>query len=155
VVNLKKFQAKPNKTIQEHNDELLESLNSLKILGYVADDIYNLLEITCKYHDYGKINDEFQKRVNSKKYLKFDNNKEVAHNVLSVCFVEREEFKTEEDYLKVCYAILNHHHNTDNYAEIDDKEYLIKDFVKKFDVNRIRRSLKNRMIRMKGNPEAS
>ena len=51
--------AKPNKTIREHTDELLLSLDRLKEFNYVDERLYGLMKKACEYHDYGKINDEF------------------------------------------------------------------------------------------------
>lgn len=121
--------AKSDKTIYEHNNELLAALKTLSRLGYLNDRYYELLEKCCKYHDYGKINDEFQRRVSSSKRLKFDEHKEVAHNVLSLCFIYEEDFDSIEDYYLVCFAVLNHHHYVDNFAEARNKEELIQQFI--------------------------
>lgn len=127
MVDLNKL-AKPNKSIREHTDDLLDSLSVLKDLNYVDENLYELLKLACEYHDYGKVNDEFQKRVTSEKKIFFDNAKEVAHNVLSLCFINENNFDNVESYYKVCYAVLNHHHNTDNYEEIYKKNELINIF---------------------------
>jgi len=146
--------AKPDKTIREHTDDLITSLNTLNKLGYANGRICDIVKRCCEYHDYGKINDEFQKRVKSDHHEFFDNNKEVAHNVLSLCFIEEEKFNCQDDFHKACYAILNHHHNTDNFREIDDKSLLIDKFIEQFGGKKINRSLKNKLIKIKTDPEA-
>ena len=92
MIDLNK-KAKPNKTIREHTDDLLANLEKLKDFNYIDEKLYELMKITCEYHDYGKINNEFQKRVKSRAKINFDNSKEVAHNVLSLCFLNKENFR--------------------------------------------------------------
>ena len=59
-MDLSKFSAKPDKTIREHTDDLLNNLEFLSDLGYInKESIYNLTKIACEYHDYGKANREF------------------------------------------------------------------------------------------------
>ena len=55
---------KENKTVREHTDDLLNNLEFLNDLGYInKESIYNLTKIACEYHDYGKVNREFQNRI--------------------------------------------------------------------------------------------
>ncbi|MDA3884078.1 MAG: CRISPR-associated helicase Cas3' [Candidatus Delongbacteria bacterium] len=131
MINLNKL-AKPYKTIREHTDDLLNSSRILENLGYIDDETYKLLDICCEYHDYGKINDEFQKRVKSKVKTNFDSTTEVAHNVLSLLFINVDMFCSRDDYLFACYSIMNHHHHTNNLIEYDSKKILIEEFKKKF-----------------------
>jgi len=140
-MDLNNYLAKPNKTVREHTNDLLQHAETLKKLGYLNEPLYELLQICCEYHDYGKINDEFQKRVSSEGKARFDTSKEVAHNVLSLCFVNKEDFENNEDYHRICYAILNHHHHTDNFAEVRDKKELIKAFIDQHGGNKIKRGL--------------
>jgi len=127
----KKF-AKRKITIREHADDLLKCAKKLWQLGYLDAHIYKLLKICCEYHDYGKMNDEFQKRVSSLKRFLFDDSKEVAHNVLSLCFLYKDQFESLEDYHRTCYAVLNHHHYTNNFDEVRKKRELIKAFADQF-----------------------
>ena len=154
MVDLAKFLAKPFKTIREHTDELLESVEVLNEFSYIDKKNYELLKIACEYHDYGKINDEFQKRVKSTKKLIFDTEKEVAHNVLSLCFLNKKEFENPEDFYMIAYAILNHHHHTNNFNEIAEKEDLIKQFIDKFDGRKIKSRLVDSLFEMKNNKNA-
>ena len=79
---IKEKNAKPNKTIEKHILDLLEVLDLLLELGYInKGKIYELVEKACIYHDLGKLNKEFQKRVNGKN-LRFNEDKEVVHNIL-------------------------------------------------------------------------
>lgn len=75
--NLNSYSAKPNETILEHINNLLNSLKILVDLKYIKDErIIKLIEKSCYYHDFGKANDEFQKRIKDKT-LKFDETKEM------------------------------------------------------------------------------
>lgn len=153
MIDLNKY-AKPNKTIREHTNDLLDNLEVLNKLKYVNERDYKLLSLCCEYHDYGKINDEFQKRVRSDGRIKFDDSKEVVHNVLSLCFIKRESFKNIDDYYKVCYAILNHHHYTDNSREITNKRDLIFDFVKVYGGSKIGKRIADEIEEQKNDNQA-
>ena len=114
--------AKPDKTIKQHTDELLVQLDLLKDYGYIKDNhIYMLAKEACINHDIGKVNDYFQKRVNSEngKKLKFNLDKEVPHNILSGFMMSQEDFDNEKDYAIVLHAVINHH----NYVDVCDYVY--------------------------------
>ena len=133
--------AKPNETIEEHTQNLLNEFERLTKIYFLDTELIENIKKACKYHDYGKVNDRFQERVVSNKKKKFDGNIEVAHNVLSLCFIKKEEFESKEDFYRVCYAVLNHHHHTDNFREIREKTELIEEFAKKFESNKIKKML--------------
>lgn len=106
--------AKKNETIQQHYKKLLQCLEVLKNIGYINDDrLYSLCQKACIYHDYGKVNPEFQKRVHSALKLKFDEDKEIAHNILSMFFIDKSEFE-DKDYLMLLFAVGFHH----NYCDV-------------------------------------
>lgn len=131
----KKF-AKPNKTIKEHTDDLLNVLDLLLNLGYIKDEkIYKLVKMACIYHDIGKINEEFQFRVKNVKKIPFNDEKEIPHNVLSLFFMKDELFDDEDDYFRVASAVVNHHDYCNVYRTIDRKETLIKKLLNNFDYN--------------------
>src|SRR3712207_1414835 len=86
--------AKPDKTIKEHTLELLEVLNLLLHLGYIKNDnIYELVEKACIYHDLGKLNTEFQKRVTGEN-IKFNENKE-----------DRKSTRLNSSHANISYAV--------------------------------------------------
>ena len=147
--------AKPDKTIKQHTEELLKCLDLLLELGYIKKgEIYNLVEIACIYHDLGKLNYEFHKRVKSKT-LKFNEDKEVVHNVLSLYFIDSKMFTTEADYLKVAHSVLNHHSYGNVFEILNEKEELIKSLVKDFNIYKIKRSIKTKLVKKEliNNPE--
>lgn len=104
------YYAKPDKTIREHYEDLLYQADILKKLGYIKNEhIDYLLKKACKWHDTGKATDVFEKRVHNPR-LHFDEAKEIAHNILSVYYLDKDEFNEEtEDYLVVACCILFHH----------------------------------------------
>lgn len=154
-MDLSLYKAKPNKTIRQHTDELLKNLDVLQKLNYIKDQhIYELAKIACEYHDYGKANREFQKRIVSN--TKFDENTEVAHNVLSLYFIDKNEFENIEDYYKVGFAVLNHHNYCDNLRTIENKQSkeLIKNLLSDFEVNVVKRSTTTKLKEITKNQEA-
>ena len=135
MVNLNEYLAKPNKTIQEHTEDLLKKLEILKNIGYIKNErIYKLSKKACEFHDLGKVNDSFQKRVKPTdgKKMKFNEEREVCHNVLSLCFFGKQDFEDEQDYFCVAYAVLNHHDYGNSFNIIDKKKELINKLISKF-----------------------
>ena len=110
IKDLYDYLAKPDKTIGEHVEDLIFRANILRKLGYIKDiHIYNLLIQACKGHDLGKANKEFLKRILNPK-LHFDETKEISHNILSVYYLDKNEFdENTDDYLIVACCILFHH----------------------------------------------
>lgn len=102
--------SKPKETIREHTDKLIECANILRKIYELDDSIYSLLIKACEYHDYGKDNAEFQKRI--AKGYRFNPNQEIPHNLLSVYFIDENDFSNAEDYYRVFYAVLYHHIHT-------------------------------------------
>lgn len=157
-MDIKNYMAKnnPKKTLEEHTNDLLSSLEIMNDLGYIRDkDIYNLAKKACYYHDFGKVNDEFQKRVKSEKKLKFNKEKEVFHNILSLYFINSEDFEDEEDYYRICHAVLNHH----NYCEdpilyIRENKQLIQSTLEKFPIFKVKQSQLNKISRKKDDEKA-
>ncbi len=135
ILNLNEYLAKPDKTIKEHISDLLNALEILKNMGYIKRDrIYKLSKKACELHDLGKANDMFQKRVKSNegKRIKFNEENEVCHNVLSLCFFSKQSFENEQDYICVAHAVLNHHDYGDPLVILYEKKDLIKKLISKF-----------------------
>lgn len=109
------YYAKPDKTLAQHNEELHIQKKKLIDLGYINDNkIIELLEYSIEFHDIGKINPEFQVRVKENK--KFDISKEVAHNILSIHFIDKKDYDDKNDFESIAYAVFYHHRfgNGDN-----------------------------------------
>ena len=141
---LNKSLAKPDQTIREHTDALKSQASLLKQLEYISSDVlYHDLLSACEYHDYGKANSEFQKRI--KNHKRFDPSKEVPHNVLSMYYVDKNSCN---DYVSVCFAVLYHHYHSKSPLDIleDDKE-LIKKFLSEFEENINRRFVAGKRLK--------
>ena len=111
-MDTKKYLAKPNESIFEHVEKLKMHAENFYKLGYLSEDEYLLLIKCCEYHDLGKANPEFQNRILSK--TKFNEDKEIYHNILSSFFVKPEDFN-KEDFLTILAITLFHH----AYMDID------------------------------------
>ncbi|MBQ7522295.1 MAG: CRISPR-associated endonuclease Cas3'', partial [Clostridia bacterium] len=97
----------PKETIREHTDNLLCQVELLKKYGYISNEsLYEDLLVSCEYHDYGKVNEKFQKRIQSPKYCRMTD-MEVPHNVLSAFLVDEEKCN---EYINVLFAVLHHHY---------------------------------------------
>lgn len=124
-------------TIRMHTNNLLAEAKRLYEFEYIDSQKYELLCYACEKHDYGKINVAMQTRMR-KKNMKFRDNLEVQHNILSAFFVHNEDFKTEEDFLAVLYAVLYHHDNhqsSETLASIlirDRDSELMKQFLEQY-----------------------
>lgn len=142
--------AKPLETIREHTDKVKSRAEDLRKMEYISEAQYKLLEIACEYHDYGKLNPEFQNRIKNK--TKFNNEKEIGHNILSTYFIDKNRIEDRDQYLKVLYAVLNHHFYTDNLQVLENEKKLCLDLLKDFDVQKI--SLKD-IKQLKNNVDES
>lgn len=103
---LKMSKAKDNETIVEHTENLIKQAELLKNFGYIKDDdVAKDLITACYYHDFGKVNEQFQYRINNK--TKFNEAEEVPHNILSVFFIDKNNCI---NYENVFFAVLYHHY---------------------------------------------
>ena len=133
--------AKENKTIEEHTNDVIKRAIKLNRLKYINN--IDLLLKACESHDIGKANVEFQNRIKNK--TKFDSSKEIGHNILSALMIDKNDFDTEDDYIKVLYSVLFHHNHVNNFEELENKRELAKTLVNvKTNINRrILNKLKN------------
>ncbi|MDE5716955.1 MAG: CRISPR-associated endonuclease Cas3'', partial [Lachnospiraceae bacterium] len=105
-------------TIADHNLALLNRAKTLFELGYISRDIYDLLCKACEYHDLGKANPKMQERLRHAK-LKFDSNKEIPHNVLSMYLIPKDSSK---EYYIMLFAVGFHHDYGDVLWLLEDQE---------------------------------
>lgn len=136
--DIKVLLAKPTETIEEHTKKVMEQCEKLKEYNYISKEIYDNLKLACKYHDYGKVNEEFQKRVTATKKILFNPELEPGHNLISPFFINKDEFEgRDEDYNKVFYAVLNHHSHVNNFQELEERKEFIKSFVSNYELSKI------------------
>ena len=130
---LKKYKAKSDKSIFEHNQDLKKQKDVLINLGYLNDkEKIELLSYAIDYHDSGKINLKFQRRIEenikringekyNSKYLKFDKENEIEHNILSAFLINSQDFNSEDEYLSVLYSVVFHHRYSDAISTINNQ----------------------------------
>ena len=102
-------------SVKEHTKAVIHAAQILCKLWHVKESYKEPLLIAALFHDFGKINQQFQERVKSNKYIPFDSSKEVPHHYLSLfaCCHFIGDGVDEENlpvYLKALYAISHHHY---------------------------------------------
>ena len=152
-VDFNQYLAKPDQSIKEHADALLRVLEQLIGFVYLKDEhVIELTRMACIHHDDGKANPMFQERIRSN--TKFNEEKEVAHNVLSACMLDEKEFQSEEDYCRVLFVIMYHHDYGNPYNIYNEKKLLIKDLLKDLECHFIKRKYLNKQAQYINDPIA-
>lgn len=118
-------------TISEHTECVLKEADLLVQLGYISDDLSNLLHYACEKHDYGKVNEHMQTRLHNKS-IHFDPDSEVQHNLLSALFIDDHDFCNSEDFISVLYAVLYHYDNSSFAYILSHSNQLIDAFHEKY-----------------------
>lgn len=147
MLYIKKFYAKsnPKETIQEHTDNLLKNYDIYKKIYPSLNVDWELLRLTCIIHDLGKINEKFQNKLI---YRKKDHT-EIAHNLLSLAFIDTKKLKNELNYdikkIKLLAHAVAYHHDRGDYdidsynEELELLKEISKDFsYDKFEITRIK-----------------
>ena len=96
----------PRETIQEHTDKLLKNLDILEETYrnlFLNWDMLYMLKLACLYHDLGKMNISFQKRVTGGREPQI-----LPHGIFSLCFLSGDD---------LCDEIF------DKYLELERKGY--------------------------------
>lgn len=136
---MKNFYAKSNfETIQEHTDKLLSNLQIIKKLYPDINVNWDLLEISCIYHDIGKINKKFQDKVTGiERHID-----EVPHAFLSIALLNTKELKkffTADEISALISAIAYHHERNFPDEELYNKEIEnIKEAINEFSYEKIK-----------------
>ena len=143
-MNIEDKLAKPDKTIGQHSNELIEQAKLLYKLGYIkSDDLYSDLLVSCLKHDNGKANSQFQKRIT--KGGNFQPEQEIPHSILSTFFIDKSECIKP---ISVYFAVLYHHYNKDSPVTVfKENRELIEKFLAEFgfdtnSYNKMKRNIK-------------
>ena len=160
----KEFLAKSytEETIQEHTDKVLQEYERLKKFYKNCNVNWTLLEQACLYHDLGKMNSKFQRKIRNAEKVE----DEVPHGILSTLFLDakrlKEDFQGADDFksfddlddaMYLLFSAIFYHHDresfeksdfTDNLEkninrEKDSLQYIVKNF--KYDKVRIPKKL--------------
>jgi len=141
-------------TIREHTDKLLENLQKLKdyyrkeieelipkgLPTELRERFWEILELACEYHDYGKIHCKFQEKLGNKSVKPIKGLPEVRHNLLSPVFVNVED----ELIRKIVRLLVLHHHPVEvEEVSAESVEKVLKEEFK-FEKNPISFMLKKR-----------
>lgn len=133
----------PRETIQEHTDKLRDNIRLLKRLGYIENYHWELLEYAAKYHDMGKMNDKFQKKLSldPKPYReKGEHQKEVPHAYLSAAMLPIDdlldkEILDEREIQILVNAVVFHH----------DRAFMVEEEEKREQMERELEGIKNKI----------
>lgn len=143
-MNIEDKLAKPDKTIGQHSNELIEQAKLLYKLGYIkSDDLYADLLVSCLKHDNGKANSQFQKRIT--KGGDFQPEQEIPHSILSTFFIDKSECIKP---ISVYFAVLYHHYNKNSPVTVfKENRELIEKFLAEFgfdtnSYNKMKRNIK-------------
>lgn len=141
-------------TIREHTDKLLENLQKLRdyyrkeieelipkgLPTELKERFWEILELACEYHDYGKIHCKFQEKLGNKNIKPIRGLPEVRHNLLSPVFVNVED----ELIRKIVRLLVLHHHPVEvEEVSIESVERVLKEEFK-FENNPIRFMLRKK-----------
>lgn len=141
-------------TIREHTDKLLENLQKLRdyyrkeieelipkgLPTELRERFWEILELACEYHDYGKIHCKFQEKLGNKSVKPIKGLPEVRHNLLSLVFVNVED----ELIRKIVRLLVLHHHPVEvEEVSIESVEKVLKEEFK-FEKNPIRFMLRKK-----------
>lgn len=110
----------PRETIEEHTDKLVDNYDRLKKIYPNLNVDWDILYLSCIYHDLGKMNRKFQDKIeNSRRH-----SDEIPHGILSLAFInarELEETGYSKKQIKLLVQSIAYHHDRDfNF----DKEIL-------------------------------
>jgi len=141
-------------TIREHTDKLLENLQKLKdyyrkeieelipkgLPAGLKERFWEILELACEYHDYGKIHCKFQEKLGNKNIKPIKGLPEVRHNLLSPVFANVED----ELIRKIVRLLVLHHHPVEvEEVPVESVEKVLKEEFK-FEKNPISFMLKKK-----------
>lgn len=141
LINYFLAKTKPKKeTIIEHTNNLLQELEKLKsIYSEIKYINWELLRLACLYHDLGKMNTKFQKKLYGKLGIEdiliddIPEIPEIPHGYLSPCFLPLENLERiySENEIRILYQSVYFHHS----REAVDNSSPIKHTVEK-DLNK-------------------
>lgn len=133
-----KYYAKSNpvQSIKEHTDKLLDNLKILKntyedrinhAVKMPSKRFWELLEITCEYHDVGKVfsgfQNEIRKDIGEELIATKYNNKDIRHEQLSPAFIPYENYSMTNAERKLVVQSVFFHHERNEFLDIST-EYL-------------------------------
>ena len=103
-----------------HTDNLLKNLDLIKNFYPNLDISWQLLRVASLYHDLGKMNLKFQSKIEGRK--KYSD--EIAHNLLSLAFLDKNELKKQfsDQEIEILANAIAYHHERGDYEASNYKE---------------------------------
>jgi len=131
----------PVESLKEHTDLVMENYKKLKELyenniSKIAEEekFWDMLEIACFYHDFGKVYTPFQNEIRKVIKMELLNTKfknDIPHGYLSPAFLNSKFIKTkfgEDNYVILVQAIAFHHERDSDVEDLRNiQEVLDKD----------------------------
>lgn len=130
----------PKETIAEHTDNLIDNYNKLKMIYPNLEVDWDILYLSCLYHDLGKMNRKFQDKI--ERIKRHDD--EIPHGILSLAFINAKELEKngycKEQIRLLAQSIAYHHDRELNFDKEKLKEEieLIKLEAEKFKYTKIK-----------------
>lgn len=119
--------------IQEHTDILLKNYEILKELYPNLYIDWELLFLACIYHDLGKMNHKFQKKLRG-----FSNEDEIPHGLISIGFIDTDYLEAKgynEKEISLLYQAVAYHHDRkmpDSIEEVESEIENLRDIFSEF-----------------------
>jgi len=142
VIIINRFLAKsrPEESIQEHTNNLMENYYILKKLYPNIKYLnWEILKLACLYHDLGKMNTKFQNKIMKilgYKLLKdnLEHLDEIHHSFLSPAFLPKNklEQKFNKVELKVLYQSIYRHHDKKDMPSFEDMKTIIEEDIAQY-----------------------
>lgn len=129
----------PRETIQEHTDKLIENYKRLKTIYPNLSVAWDILYLSCLYHDLGKMNKKFQDKIERKKR----HNDEIPHGILSLAFINAGDLENKgysKERIKLLAQAIAYHHERDfnfDKSTLDREIESLKIEAQNFKYNRV------------------
>lgn len=155
----KKFLAKSHfyETIQQHTDNVFREYERLKKIYNNCNVNWTLLEQACLYHDLGKMNSKFQRKIQNGEKVK----DEVPHGILSTLYLDPKRLKNIfqevddfkrfdnlDDAISLLFSAIFYHHDRESFEKsgfMDDlvenvkkEKGLLQEIVKNFRYDKVK-----------------
>lgn len=137
----KKFLAKSHscETIQQHTDNVFREYERLKKIYNNCNVNWTLLEQACLYHDLGKMNSKFQRKIQNGEKVK----DEVPHGILSTLYLDPKRLKNIfqevddfkrfdnlDDAISLLFSAIFYHHDRESFEKSGFMDNLVENVKK-------------------------
>lgn len=129
----------PKETIVEHTEKLINNYQLFKKIYPDLNIDWDILYLSCLYHDLGKINRKFQDKIEKSRI----HSDEIPHGILSLAFINARDLETQgftKDKIKLLTHSIAYHHDRDFKFEkkiLKDEIDLLKSEVINFKYGRL------------------